>query len=309
MSPPFPYAGEAAALASSMLWACAFLGFARPGAVVPAGALNLGKNATAALCFALVFTLLAGNPWPQGIQPFPLLLFTLSGLAGLTLCDTLLFRAMQVLGPQRTTVLMLGAVPLTVLASLLPPLSERVPAPLAWLGIAGCVFGVALAATERPSGTLTPAAKRRGLTFGLVAAVLQATGVVLTRWALREQGGQGTLDAAAAAALRLYVGTAGLLVLALATRRLGTWTAALAQPRVAPRLALAAFFGTFLGIWGNSAGLTWAVNAGVATTLNQLAPVWLIPLTTLFLGERHGARSWIATLVAVGGVVLIGLAR
>lgn len=307
MSAPFPYAGESAALLSSLLWACAFLGFARPGAPVPAGALNLGKNGTASLCFAVVFTLLAGHPWPEGLRPLPLALLLASGVAGLTLCDTLLFRAMQVLGPQRTTVLMLVAVPLTVLASLLPPLSEPVPRAGAWLGIAACLVGVALAATERRSGALDPAAARRGLLYGLLAALLQATGVVLTRWALREQGGHGALDAAAAATVRLYVGTAGLVVLALATRRLGVWGRALAQPRVAPRLMLAAFFGTFLGIWGNAAGLTWAANSGVATTLNQLAPVWLIPLTTAFLGERHGLRCWIATLVAVGGVVLIGL--
>ena len=93
----------------------------------------------------------------------------------------------------------------------------------------------------------------------------------------------------------------------LVLRKGRAWTGALRQPGVLPRLAGAAVVGTFLGIWMNQAGLTWAEHTGVATTLNQLTPVWLIPLTTLVLGERHGLRSWLSTLLAVAGVILIGL--
>lgn len=307
MQPPFPHAGELAALASSVLWASAFLGFARLGHPVPAGAINLGKNATASLCFAVLFTVSAGVPWPTGLERGATWLFVLSGLIGLTLCDTLLFRAMHALGPQRTTLLMLGAVPLTVLAALLPPWSERSPSALCWGGILACLTGVSLAVTERHPDPLAAPERRRGVALGLLAAVLQAAGVMLSRWAFLRHGGTGLSDAAQGAGLRLYAGTLGLVALALATRRAGVWSAALGRGRVLPRLALAAFFGTFLGIWANQAGLTWAEHAGVATTLNQLAPVWLIPLTTLFLGERHGLRSWGATLIAVADVVVIGL--
>ncbi len=306
MQAPFPHAGEAAALLSSLLWAGAFLGFASLGRAVPPGALNLGKNATASACFAVLFLTLWGTPWPTGFGGLSAGLFVASGLLGLTACDTLLFGAMHALGPQRTTLLMLGAVPLTVLAALLPPWSERPPSALCWLGIGACLSGVGLAVLERHPDPVAARERRRGVLLGLLAAVLQAAGVMLSRWAFLEHGGTGVGDAARGAGLRLYAGTLGLVGLALATRRAGAWGRALATPAL-PRLALAAFFGTFLGIWANQAGLTWAAHAGVATTLNQLAPVWLIPLTTVFRGERHGARSWLATLVAVLGVLLIGL--
>ena len=309
MEAPFPYAGEAAALLSSLLWASAFLGFARMGRRVPAGGLNLGKTGTAALCFAVLLALWSGCPWPGGMGGEALLFFALSGFAGLTLCDTLLFRAMAEIGPQRITLLMTGAVPLTALAAPLPPWNEPAPSLGAVLGMALCLSGVGLAATERHPDPVARARFRRGLVAGLAAAVLQAVGVMLARHALHLHAARGpTLeDAAQGAAVRLYVGVAGLLVLALATQRLRPWVAAWGQPGVLVVLVPAAFFGTFLGIWANQVGLAWASHAGVATTLNQLAPVWLIPLTTVFLGERHDRRSWTATLIAVTGVVLIGL--
>lgn len=308
MNPPFPYAGEASALLSSLLWASAFLVFARLPRPVSAGALNLGKNATATVCFALLFLVLFGRPWPGGMAWDTLLLFAVSGFVGLTLCDTLLFRAMLLVGPQRTTLLMTIAVPLTALGALLPPWSESPPALLSVLGMLACLLGVTFAVTERNPDPVAHANARRGLLFGLFASLFQAGGVLLARLAFQHHGADGVLDAGQGAAVRLFTGALGLVILALALGRLRVWSAALAQPRVLPRLMAAAFVGTFLGIWANQAGLTWAQNTGVATTLNQLTPVWLIPLTTIFLHERHSARSWAGTLLATAGVVLIGVA-
>ena len=308
MNAPFPYAGEACALLSSLLWASAFLVFARLPHPVPAGAINLGKNATATLCFALLFLVLFGVPWPGGVGGEALVLFAVSGFVGLTLCDTLLFQSMLLIGPQRTTLLMTVAVPLTTLGSLLPPWSESAPSALGLVGLVTCLLGVTLAVTEKHADPVAANALKRGVLFGLLAAVGQAGGVLLARLAFRAHGAETVLDAGKGAAVRLLVGSLGLVVLALATRRAGAWVSALAQPKVLPRLMGAAVVGTFLGIWANQAGLTWAEHTGVATTLNQLTPVWLIPLTTLVLGERHGRRSWIATLIAVAGVILIGVA-
>jgi drug/metabolite transporter (DMT)-like permease len=308
MPAPFPLAGEAAALLSSLFWALAFLVFSRLGKSVPAGAINLGKNATASLCFVLLLTVWIGVPWPAEMGLEAVLLFAASGFMGLTICDTLLFRAMATLGPQRVSLLMLGAVPLTAAAALLPPWNESTPSLAGWAGMALCLTGVALAVTERHPDPVAGAALKKGARLGLLAAVFQAAGVLLARLAFRAHGGADLVDSAEGAAVRLYVGALGLVLLALPRGRLARWSEAVRRPGVLPRLAGAAFVGTFLGIWANQAGLTWAKHAGIATTLNQLAPVWLIPLTTVALGTRHNARTWLSTLVAVLGVLLLGLA-
>jgi drug/metabolite transporter (DMT)-like permease len=307
MHAPFPYAGEACALLSSLLWASAFLVFARMGARLPAAAMNLAKNATATLCFAVLFLALYGTPWPGGMGAEALILFAVSGFVGLTLCDTLLFKAMGLIGPQRTTLLLTMAVPLATVAALLPPWNETPPTALGILGIGVCLLGVALAVLERHPDPVAARSLKRGVVLGLLAALGQAAGVLLARLAFRAHGAESVMDAGQGAAIRLLVGSLGLVALALLTRQSRAWHGALTQPGVLKRLMGAAFVGTFLGIWANQAGLTWAEHTGVATTLNQLTPVWLIPLTTIFLGERHTARSWLATALAVGGVILLSL--
>ncbi len=39
--------------------------------------------------------------------------------------------------------------------------------------------------------------------------------------------------------------------------------------------------------------------------LNSLAPVWLIPLSFVFLGEKPTRRGLVATALALGGVGLL----
>jgi drug/metabolite transporter (DMT)-like permease len=63
--------------------------------------------------------------------------------------------------------------------------------------------------------------------------------------------------------------------------------------------------GTFLGIWLNQLGLDWAEFTGVATVLNAMTPVYLIPLSALFLAEPQTSRAWVATLVALAGIAIM----
>jgi drug/metabolite transporter (DMT)-like permease len=300
MSGPFPFAGEACALASSLLWAVSFLVFARVRVHVSPGALNLGKNLAATLCFAATFLVLQGVPWPVGLAPEALLLFAASGIVGFTLCDTLLLRSMRDVGPQRASLLMSLSVPLSALGALAPPWSER-PGVWAFAGMGVTLAGLALAILERPPDPVRREDLRRGVRRGVLAAVLQAVGLLLARRGYAVAPGA----AAEGAMVRLAAGVLGLVVVGAATGRLGRWATALRPGRSAAAIAGGAFLGTFLGIWANQAGLAWVRHTGVAVTLNSLSPVLLIPLTTLFLGERHGARSWTSTVLACLGVALL----
>lgn len=302
MSAPFPYAGEALALASSVLWAGAGVVFARVRADVAPGALNLGKNLTALLLFGGLFLVLHGTPWPRAMDARAALLFAASGFVGLVLCDTFFLRALRTIGPQRATLFLAAAPVLTTLGALLPPFSET-PPPAAWVGMAFCVSGVFLAARGRPTGNQDPAIRRRGVRDGLLGALFQAAGMLLSRQAFE----YGEPDAAAGTAIRLATGTAGLLLFGFALGRAGPWLRSLARGRAWVAVASAASFGTFLGIWAHTAGLGWARHAGVAATLNSLAPVFLIPLSALFLHERFDRRAWVATALALLGVALLSV--
>lgn len=300
---PFPYAGEAAALLSSLLWAGAGIVFRRLKGRVSPAAMNLAKNGTAAVCFLVLLLVLTGNPWPTGLSPRALMLLTASGVVGLTVCDTYFLRSILELGPRRATLIMAGLAPgLVFAAALLPPFRqvEQVARVLPWLGFALALSGVWLASREVPDGPADPASTRRGFRDGILAAVFQAAGVLLTRLAIQE--GAAPFEGAA---VRLTSGSVGLLVAGAVGGRLASWRTALFAPGISRTLATTAFFGTFLGIGLNTCALAWADSTGVATTINSLSPVWLIPLSVIFLAERHGARAWLSTVAALVGIALL----
>jgi drug/metabolite transporter (DMT)-like permease len=306
-SAPFPLAGPLAALTSSVLWAGAGIVFRRLRGRVSPLALNLAKNGVAAVLLAATVWALDGTPWPADLAAAPLGLLVLSGVLGLTVCDSFLLRAMMEIGPRRATLIGLLAPGLVFVGALLPPFSQldRVADAAAWAGLALALGGVALAASganpvtagELPHDAAT---ERRGVRDALLAALFQAAGFLLARRAFE-------LGAAPVpgALVRLVSGTAGLVVVGLATRRLAAWTGELAGPGVFRLVAATAFFGTFLGIGLNQLSIAWSPSTGIAAILNSLAPVWLIPLSAVFLGERISRRGILATALALAGVALL----
>lgn len=301
---PFPFAGELAALASSVLWAGAGIVFRSLRGRVPPIAVNLAKNATASVGLVLVLWVWLGSPWPTHMPLDAQGILVVSGIVGLTVCDTFFLRAMMEIGPRRATLVMLLAPVLIFLGALAPPFSQldRVNHPGPWLGLALAVIGVGLASSEVPSGDYDPAHHRRGVRDALLAALFQAIGFLLARLGF-ERGA----DPIPGAAVRLVAGTVGLVLFGLVTRSLVVWGRALAAPGIAKTLAITAFFGTFLGIALNQCGIAWAHSTGAVAVVNSLSPVWLIPLSTIWLGEKHGPRAWISTALALAGVALLSL--
>lgn len=299
---PFPYAGELMAASSALLWACAQIMFARAGPNISAQAMNFGKNVSGLVGFAVFLLITTGVIWPARMSSEGTWFFLAAGFVGLAICDTYLLRCMQAIGPQRMTLILCLAPVGAALAALAPPFSER-PGPLAWVGMAVCIVGILIAVRDRPAERITAAAWRRGLRDGLIAAVLQAAAILLSRHAQLQAPGQ----AVDGATLRMVAGVFGLVAIGLPGMRLLTWGRELARPKVGRTVFVAALIGTFGGILLNQLGLEWTEYTGVASVLNSLMPVYLIPLGYVFLGDRISRRGYLATFVAVGGVVLLVL--
>lgn len=301
-APPFPSAGEASAALSALLWASIGIVFARMKDRVSPVALNLGKNAAATVFFVALLWIWKGRPWPAGLDGGAVAVFAASGVLGLTFCDTLLLRSLLTIGPQRTSVIFLLVPVLTALVAMLPPFGERPPG-MAWAGMGVCLGGILLAIRTPRHFPGDAATFRRGARDAFFASCLQAGAVLLARYGLSVEANP-VLDSAV---VRLAAGTLGLLVLGVATGRLARWGRQLRPVGTAATICAASFVGTFLGILTNQVGLLWAAHAGVATTLNSLMPIYLVPLSMAFLGERFGVRGLLATLFAVAGVALMML--
>ncbi len=313
------YIGEIAALTAAFLWAAATLMFGKIGQQLAPVVLNLVKGA-----FAVVFILIALTirGWAEnsvGVPHLPLtstiyLLF--SGGIGIGLGDTAYFSAINTLGARRALLLETLAPPMTaVLAWIF--IAERL-SPMAVAGIALTLLGIAWVISERVPGTDKPT-WGNGIKVALLATFCQALGAVLSRAALVDN----SVDPLWSSLLRLLAGLVfmGCLVV-LQPQRLGeyrrhtvegwhdTWQSrwqnsltAMKTPKVLIAVAIAAFFGTYLGIWLQQIALKYTA-AGIAQSLLATSPLFVLPMVAL-LGDRISWRAAIGAAIALAGVWLL----
>jgi drug/metabolite transporter (DMT)-like permease len=294
------YGGEVAALSAAFLWAIASLAYRRVGEQIPAWELNLVKGVLAAAMLAL--TLWASGDSLAGVETRGLSLLLASGALGIGLGDTAFFEALQELGPRRTLLLGTLAPPLAALLALVT-LGEMLT-PGGWAGIGVTVAGVAWVVTERLSEAGGAQGRTlRGLGFGLVATLAQASGSVLSHAALT----QTTVSPLWGAFLRLAAGVVVLVAwMALARRPAGRWLRAGQAERLWGRLLFAVFAGTYLGVWLQQVALK-LTAAGIAQTLLATSPLFVLPLAA-WTGERVSTRAVAGAVVALVGIgMLFGL--
>jgi drug/metabolite transporter (DMT)-like permease len=297
--------GELCALAAAVTWALASILFARIGKArsVPAGAMNLGKLFAAGILLSLTRVGMGSVAAVVDVPPRAGVLIALSALAGLTLGDTAYFACMETLGVSRAMLLLSSAPVFTTLGGI-AFLGER-PSRGALTGIVLTIAGVVLVVFRPADPTAharVPGATSRGVALGLVAALGQASGSLLSRRAM----GLG-LDPLAAGAARLVVGGVLLLALAAVFGKARVWIGALRHDRAWLAVGRAALVGSYVGIWLAQTGLAKSASVGVAATLLATSPVFALPLAHAMGLERATPRAVMGAFLGVAGVAVMSL--
>jgi drug/metabolite transporter (DMT)-like permease len=292
--------GEGAALVAAALWAISTVLFGRLGKTLQPLVLNFVKGLVA---IALILLTLLWR-WGQApdLPPMAVMWLLLSGAIGIGLGDTAYFSAVNTLGARRALLLESLAPPLAALmawAFLQEALSVR-----AWGGILLTLLGVAWVISERVPGTTQErnqdsALLWRGVTWGMAAALGQASGSVLSRAALADT----VVDPLWSSLLRLTAGGVVLVVLLSGRGQLREPMRVARSPQIWPILGLTAFLGTYLGIWLQQVAFKYS-PAGIAQSLLATSPLFVLPLAAL-LGDRVTGRAVLGVLVALGGVWLL----
>jgi len=291
--------GELCAVVAAIAWAIGSLLFGRLGrAGVPPGAMNLGKLVVAGSLLAITALALTGHVVPLGAPTSALVLLVLSGIAGLTIGDTAYFGSIVALGVPRAILLLSSAPVFAALGGWLwlgEALDTR-----AIFGMTLVFAGIVLVVVRRdvagaPSST-------RGIVLGIIAALGQAAGSLLSRRAM-----QVGLEPLAAAVGRILTGGIGLYAIALITRDAVPWTRALMKERTWLRVGLASIVGTYFGIWLAQFALLHARSTGVATTLLATSPVFALPMAHLAKHERMTVRSVVGVMVTIAGIAALSV--
>jgi drug/metabolite transporter (DMT)-like permease len=289
--------GEVAALAAAFLWALAALLFSQLGKSLLPLVLNLAKGAIALLLLAL--TLLVLQRPPVDLEAWVMVLLLVSGGVGIGLGDTVYFAAINHLGARRALLLETLA---PALAALLAGVGlGEVLSWSAYLGMALTLAGVGWVISQRlpPGAEVSPSPSYRGVLYGALAALGQASGAVLSRAALADT----SVDPLWSSLLRLVGGLLLIASLLAGQGQLWPQLKPLGSARILLLVGLAASLGTYLGIYLQQIALKYSPT-GVAQALTATSPLFILPMAAL-LGDRVTRRAVGGAIMALAGVVLL----
>lgn len=296
-----PY-GELAALGTALCWSLTAVFFAAAGARIGSLSVNLIRLVMALLMLSLYQAVARGMALPLDASPYAWTWLSVSGLIGFCVGDLCLFRALLVIGPRLSSLLMSLAPVLTGIFGWLV-LDEGLTG-IELIGMGLTVGGIAWAISDRTPerpGEERPRDKLvTGVLLGLGGAAGQAGGLVLSKL------GMGEYDPFAATQVRIIAGIVGFSVIFVFA---GWWPRTLEALRHGTAMlytGAGALFGPFLGVSLSLIAVQRTV-AGVAASLMATSPILVIPIVVLTRGEKVGVGGVGGALLAVAGVALLVL--
>ncbi|KNH11117.1 membrane protein [Vibrio lentus] len=297
------YIGELAAIGAAIVWACATWIYGQFGHRFSAMQLNIVKGVVASGMMLLVMPLIPMPEFEMSANHFWIL--AISGVIGIAIGDSAYFATLKRIGANKTL----------LLESLAPPLSGVLALMFlgaaltlqSWLGVVITTLAVTFVVFQ-PSQSVNGEADSKnkaqwsGIGFGLVASVCQASGVVISHYALVA----GDIPPLLGALIRLTIGVfvVMLIIPFVESKPYSSMKKDLWEMTKFDKLWLlgAIFVGTFLALWLQQVALKNA-NPAIAQTLIATSPVFILVIYVL-KGEKISKQSVIGTLAALGGISL-----
>ncbi|MGD1921389.1 MAG: DMT family transporter [Pleurocapsa sp.] len=288
------YLGEISALSAALLWAISSVMYSRLGLKIPPLRLNLYKGVMA--IFFIVLTLIIQRAALTDVSWRIVGLLSLSGAIGIGLGDTAYFAALNNLGARRTLLLETASPPIGALLALIF-IGEQL-APLSWCGIFLTTIGIAWVISER-NPVENMSISRQGIMWGILAAISQAVGSVISRLALIES----EISPLESSLIRLLGGTIIVISLLFLSSSKETKVQVTLSVRSLDIIAIAALGSTYLGIWLQQTSLKFAPT-GIAQAFLATSPLFILHIVAL-QGEKINFRAVLGVLISLAGIALM----
>lgn len=290
-----PFVGEIAAVSAALAWAVATWLYSQFSHRFSALQLNIVKGVIASLMMLLILPVTMGSP--VEISEGHFIILAISGVIGIAVGDSAYFASLKRIGPNKTLLLeslappLSGILAIVALGSVLPLQS--------WFGVVITTVAVTSVVFQSEDGAPI---SWSGVGFGLLASTCQATGVVISHYALVA----GDINPLLGALIRLSIGVvAVMLVIGLIERQpyrgISQHLKGLGSNGFIWLLA-AIFIGTFLALWLQQIALKHA-NPAVAQTLIATSPLFMLVIYML-KGDAITKKSVVGTLAALMGISL-----
>ena len=226
----------------------------------------------------------------------------ISGILGLVLGDSFLFKSFQLIGA-RLGIIIMAAVP--VLSAILAYFFlNEIISYLGMFGMALTIAGILIVVLERKvtNENKVPLSKI-GTLFGFLGALGQASGLIFAKYAFQD----GELNGFAASFIRLFSASIIILPIAATFRRyknpFGIYSKDIYSAKV---ILIGTVFGPVLGITGSLIAIEYA-KVGIASTLMATMPIIMLPISRFYFKEKLDWKAIIGAIVAVTGAAIIFL--
>lgn len=298
------YAGQLAALATSLCWTTNAVFFTLAGRRIGSPTVNVTRLLMAFFAMLAAGVVFFGAPLPTHASAATWGWLSVSGLIGFALGDAVMFEAFVRLGPRLTT----------LIATVWPILSALMAWPIfgdtldlkKFGAIALTLAGIAWVVTGRSATTNQDGEPHphlaSGIGLALVGALCQALGVILSKLGMKEG-----LHPVQANSIRVVAGIVALMAWYGFKGELPDMARRLKDVRSTVYITLGAVTGPVLGVIFSLYAIR-NTHTGIASTLMALAPVFLLPVSALVFKERVTLRTLLGTGVTFAGVVALFLA-
>jgi len=294
-----PFLGEIAGLITALLWSGSSLVFAAATARVGSMPVNVTRLFLAAGYLVVVVVVFRIE---SPLSSRQLVNLAVSGVIGLAIGDSFLFRAYQEMGA-RITMLIMSLSP--ALAAILGYffLGEGISLQ-GILGMLVTIGGISIVVLQ-PSSKESGAAQATflGATYALAGATGQAVNLLFAKAAFNE----GPIDGFLATLIRIVASIVVLVPAIILGRRWKNPLRVFAGNRGALGYTVAgSVLGPFLGIAFSLIAIA-HTSVAVASTLMATVPILMLPLLRFVYKERLARRAIGGAVVAFAGVALLFL--
>jgi drug/metabolite transporter (DMT)-like permease len=289
--------GSFYALMTAVMWAAAVIFLKRSGETIPPFALNVFRVVVSTV-FLVPTIAIAGQEILYRAPLRDYLTLFASGVIAIAISDTFLLMALNRLGAGIMAIVDCLYAPFIVLFAF-AILGERLGR-WQWAGLALVIAGVLIAARHEPPRGTTARQILIGTLFGVIAMATVALGIVIAKPVLERSPVLWATTMRQIGALIAMVPVA----LFLPERR---EIAGLFRPARNWRYSVpATLIGSYLALIFWIAGMKYSL-AGPAAILNQTSSIYVLIFASIFLKEPFTARKVVASVLAVGGIVMVTL--
>ena len=142
----------------------------------------------------------------------------------------------------------------------------------------------------------------KGILLGLGAALGQAVGLVLAKKGMMYSGGE--MNPMDASFIRMLFALVGIWLLSGMRSNKVTLIEILKNKKAMFLSFGGAVFGPFLGVWSSLVAVKY-LETGVASTLNSLTPIMILPIIVFYYKQEVPLRAWLGAILAIAGIAII----